>query len=171
MPKSIPTLGSVIRIGNAVSPFAEEVDRKLAAVVRAEEGSRALAGSKSDAISAVWNVAADASEEDWNGEGALAVHPMTAANAVQFIQALPAFVAMPEVSPEPDGGISLDWIESRTRVLSLSIGRNRSLPMAWLDGNIRGYCVVSYNGEDMPSHLLNEIATIRIDGSPSVRLK
>ncbi len=160
-----------MRLGNAVSPSAEEVDRKLANVFSAEHRSRALGGSKSDAISAVWNVASDASEHDWNGEGALAVDSMTAGNAVQFIQSLPSFYAMPEVSPEPDGGISLDWIESRTRVLSISISRKRSLPIAWLDGNTRGYCVVSFDGEEMPSRVLNEIANIRINGSSSVRLK
>jgi hypothetical protein len=170
MSESIPKLGPLLRLGNAVSPSAEEVDKKLAEVVIAEERSRALAGSKLDAISAVWDVAAEASQEDWNGEGAIAVDSVTAGNAVRFIQTLPAFLTMPEISPEPDGGISLDWIESRARVLSISIGRSRSLPIAWLDGNTRGYCVVSFD-EDMPNRVLNEIATIRINGSSSVRFK
>ena len=169
MPEVIPKIGSVVRLANAVSPWAGEVDRKLADVYSSEQRSRALGGSRSDAISAVWSVAREASVRDWDGEGAVAVDPLTAGNAVRFIQALPSFVAMPEVSPEPDGGISLDWIESRTRILSISIGRSSALPMAWLDGNIRGYCVVSYDGEQMPNGLLDQISTIRIDGNSSVR--
>ena len=154
------------RLRNAVSSPAEELDRKLGDVVASTHRSRALFGSKSDAISAIWAVAAEAADGNWNGEGAVAVHPVTAGNAVTFIQTLPTFVAMPEVSPEPDGGISLDWIESRTRVFSVSIGRNRSLPFAWLEGTARGYGVVSFDGEDMPARVLDEISRLRINGAP-----
>ncbi len=159
------------RLRNAVSSSAEELDRKLGAIVMSSQRSWALFGSKSDAISSVWAVAAEAAEEGWNGEGAIAIHPATAANAVTFIHTLPTFVAMPEVSPEPDGGISLDWIQSRTRIFSVSIGRNRSLPFAWLDGTSRGYGVVSFDGEDMPNRVLDEISKIKIDGVSSVGIK
>ena len=166
--KTFPALGTLTRLRNAVSGPAEELDRKLGDVVVSTQRSWALFGTKSDAISAIWAVAAEAAEENWNGEGALAIHPAAATNAVTFIQTLPACVAMPEVSPEPDGGISLDWIQSRKRIFSVSIGRNRSLPFAWLDGASRGYGVVSFDGEDMPNRVLDEISKLRIDGASSV---
>jgi hypothetical protein len=168
MPESFPKLGPLSRLPNAVSPPAEEVKNKLADVFSAQQRSRALFGLKSDAIAEVWSVAAEASEPDWNGEGALAVDPMTASNAVIFIQSLPPSVPMPEVSPEPDGGISLDWIESRARVFSVSIGSKQSLPFAWLDGNARGYGVLSFDGEETPNRVLDEISRIRINGNSSV---
>jgi hypothetical protein len=171
MPESFPKLGALSRLRNAVSPPAEDVSNKLADVLRAEQRSRALFGSKSDAISAVWSVATEASEADWNGEGANAVDPLAASNAVTFIETLPAFVAMPEVSPEPDGGISLDWIESRTRIFSVSIGSKRALPFAWLDGNARGYGVVSFDGQEMPNRVLDEITRIRINAHSSVGVR
>jgi hypothetical protein len=168
MPQSFPKLGLLSRLGNAVSAPAEEVDKRLGELLDSARRSRALFGPKSDAISAIWDVAAEAGQPDWNGEGALAVDPIAAANAVTFIQTLPGSVAMPEVSPEPDGGISLDWIESQTRVFSVSIGPKRSLPFAWLDGTSHGYGVVSFDGEDMPNRVLNEISRIRINGTPSI---
>lgn len=159
------------RLRNAVSSPAEDVGRKLDAVFASAQRSRVLFGSKSDAISAIWNVALEAGENDWNGEGAFAVHPTAATNAVMFIHTLPASVAMPEISPEPDGGISLDWIESQTRIFSVSIGPNRAIPFAWLDGTSRGYGVVSFDGEDTPNRVLDEISRIRIDGTTALGIE
>lgn len=168
MPQTFSTFATLARLRNAVSTPAEEVERKLGYVVASAQRSRALFGSHSDAIAAVWAVAGEAAEENWNGEGALPIDPAAAANAIMFIETLPTSAAMPEVSPEPDGAISLDWIESRSRMFSVSIGRNRCLPFAWLDGTARGYGVVSFDGEDMPDRVLGEIARIRVNGTATV---
>jgi hypothetical protein len=169
MPESLSTT-ILARLRNAVSSPAEELDKKLAAVLAAAQQSRALFGTRSDAISAIWSVASEAAEDDWNGEGAFGVDPVAASNAVGFIQTLPDSVAMPEISPDPDGALSLDWIESRTRAFSISVGRNRSLAFAWLDGTARGYGVVSFDGEDVPTRVLDEVSKIRIDGVSFLRV-
>ena len=166
MSKSFPAIGVLARLRSGVSGSAEEVDRKLGDVFTSSQRSRALFGSKSDAISAVWAVATEAAEEDWNGEGALAVHGVAAANALVSFKRFPHLCNARSLA-EPDGGISLDWIQSRTRIFSVSIGCNRCLPFAWLDGTSRGYGVVSFDGEDMPNRVLDEISKIRIDGTSS----
>ena len=174
MPEAFSTLGlltvyAAARMGSAVSPIAREIRRNAVAVVTSAERSRALFGTKADAISDVWRVAAEHSEEDWDGTGGAAVNSLAACNAVEFLRVLPAGTPLPEVSPEPDGSISLDWIESRNRLFSLSIGSNRRLPYAWLDGSDRGHGVASFDGEQIPSRVLEEIRKIRLDAAPALR--
>lgn len=174
MPEAFSTLGilalyAAARASTAVSPTAQTLRKNAYAVVASAERSRALFGDKSDAISAVWQVAADQSTEDWDGTGGAAVDALAACNAVEFLRALPAGTPLPEVSPEPDGCISLDWIESRNRLFSLSIGSNRRLPYAWLDGTDRGHGVATFDGEEVPPRILEEIRKIRFDAAPAIR--
>lgn len=170
MPELISPKTILARLRNAVSTPAGELDDKIGAIIASAQRSRSLFGLKSDAIAAIWSVAAEAAEDDWNGEGALAIDPMTAGNAVAFLDTLPPFARLPEISAEPSGALSLDWIHSRTKMFSVSVGRSRSLALAWLDGTAHGYGVVSFDGEDVPPRILDEVLKLQPDGAPLLRL-
>ena len=72
----------------------------------------------------------------------------------RIVRALPDYLPLPEFTPEPDGSISLDWIMSRSRVFSLSAGRNSRLAYAWLDGSDKGQGVAYFDGEVVPPMVL-----------------
>jgi hypothetical protein len=95
---------------------------------------------------------------DWNGEGACAVSTPAADRTVAFIRALPDNVPAPEIAPEPDGSISLDWIRSRNHVLSVSVGVSESLAYAWVFGDDSGHAGVRFDGESTPQEILDRIA-------------
>lgn len=174
MPEAFSTVGLaaiyvVARMGSAISPAARDVRRNACAVVASAERSRALFGDKADAISQILAIVLEHAEENWDNEGASAVDEVAAHNAVEFLRALPADVALPEFSPEPDGAISLDWMESRNRLFSVSIGTTNRLPYAWLDGADRGHAVAVFDGEQIPERMLAEILKLHLNGPPSVR--
>jgi hypothetical protein len=85
------------------------------------------------------------------------------------VRALPDNIPLPEFTPEPDGSISLDWIRSRNRVVSLSIGQSNRLAYAWLDGADRGHTVVHFDGQNVPSRVLNDIKAIAGRGYAGLR--
>lgn len=118
--------------------------------VHSQEQSRALFGKKEDAISQLDELMIECAQTGWDGDDALPLDHKAAAIAEQFIRALPNDLQMPEFAPEPDGCISLDWIQSRQRLLSLSVSPTGRLAYAWLNGTDKGHGVVRFDGEHFP---------------------
>jgi len=72
--------------------------------------------------------------QDWDGYGASAIDATTAANVRRFIEDLPAWLPTPEVVPESDGEIALEWNRGPSRVFSVSVGNTAALHYAGLFG-------------------------------------
>lgn len=89
--------------------------------------------------------------------------------AEAFLRALPDGLPMPEFASEPDGSISLDWIQSRTRVLSLSVGRGDRLAYAWIDGADRGHGAARFDGSSVPARILEEISALTAHATATLR--
>lgn len=171
MPEAISTLafvagyaafnsGAFARSGSAVSSEAMVVRQAVGKVASAAERSHALFGAKAKAISQIWALAHECSAPGWDGDSANPLTPRAAGLAVQFIRALPDKYALPEFAPEPDGSIALDWIHSRNRLFSLSIGASNRLAYAWLDGADKGHAVARFDESSIPSRILEGISAI-----------
>lgn len=109
------------------------------------------------AVDTIHRIASECAERGWNGEGAPAVDDATVSRAVELVHALPAWAPFPEFSAEPDGSICLDWIPSRSRMLSVSVGQTDGLPYAWLDGSEHGHGVSRFDGEVISTEVLDRI--------------
>lgn len=117
-------------------------------------------GRKSTAISQFWMLVEEYANAGWNGEDAEPISETAAGIAAQFVRALPEDVPLPEIAPEPDGCISLDWIQSRTRLFSLSVGTGAALAYAWLDEGDSGCAVAPFDGQTVPPVVLGGIRRI-----------
>jgi hypothetical protein len=111
-----------------------------------------------NAEAAVWALVAESREQ--GGEDAEPIAPRAATLAVEFIRALPNDVALPEPAWEPDGALSLDWIPSRHRQFSLSVGKSPRLAYAWIDGSDRGHAVAFFDGGSIPPGILEGVRRI-----------
>lgn len=85
---------------------------------------------------------------------------LAAVTAEDFIRALPDNIPLPDFAPDPDGSISLDWIQSPTRLFSLSISPAQRLAYAWLDGADKGHEVAGFDGQKVLSRILDRIKII-----------
>ena len=150
--------------GNAVSPEAVAVSKAAQAVVESVEQSQALFGDKSQAISKLMALADEYAHSD-----EVEVNGCALFMAKQFIRALPDSVALPEFSVEPDGSLSLDWIQSRKQLFSLSMGASNRIPYAWLDGTNSGHGVENFDGQQVPKRLVDGILAILKHGDASFR--
>jgi len=153
-------LYSFARAGSAISSEAQSVRRAADSVMNSMERSQALFGSKANAISQIWALAKECAEPGWDGDGGLPVNRLAAFKAIAFIRVMPSGVPLPEVAPEPDGSISLDWIQSRNRLFSLSVGTGDRLAYAWLDGVDKGHAVARFDEERIPRRVLEGITAI-----------
>lgn len=162
-------LNACVRGGSAVSKEAQEVRAAACALVERVEASQALFGKKAAAISQLTALANECAQEGWDGNDATAISSLAVSKATAFVRALPDDVPLPEFAPEPDGSVSLDWIQSRTRLFSLSVGTSDRLAYAWLDGADKGHAVARFDGESIPSRVLEGIKAILNHGYAPLR--
>lgn len=159
---------ALARPGTAVSREADAVRQNACGVMEQVHSSRALFGSKATLISDLMELAAECREPDWDGYGAEPVDLQALETAKQIIYSLPDGVSLPDCSIEPDGGVSLDWMPSRSRTFTLSAGKSDRLPYAWIDGTDRGHAVAKFVDGQLSPRILAEIE--RICGhDPSLR--
>ncbi len=119
------------------------------------------------AILQIHALAGECAEQDWDGNGARAVAGTAVLLSEAFVLALPDGVPLPEFAPEPDGSISLDWIQSRSRLFSLSVGASDRLAFAWLDGAKKGHGTALFDGKRVPPEILECVKRIVNAGRPS----
>lgn len=162
-------IGAYARGNSAVSAEAFAVRKAASVLVESAERSQVLFGPKSAALSRLRELATECDEADWDGAEGAAVDERAVMNAEDIVRALPIGVPLPEFAPEPDGAISLDWIQSRTRIFSVSVGAGPRLAYAWLDGSDRGHGVSRFDGERIPARVLDAIRGIVTYGNPSFR--
>ncbi len=156
----IPAFEAIAAGSSAVSLEAEQVREAAGKVVAEAERSQALFADKAAAISQLWALVIECAEEGWDGSGGAAIDPVAVMLAERFLRALPYRIPLPELAVEPDGSISLDWIRSRNRLFSVSVGRGSRLAFAWLDGSDTGHGVARFDGQSVPPRVLEGIEAV-----------
>jgi hypothetical protein len=169
-PSTYPGFQLVAQGTSAVSSAAQAVREAVFKAVNFGERSETLFGAKRAAISQIWALVHESREVGGESVEAEPISLAAAERATDFVRALPEGVSLPEFAWDPDGSISLDWIQSRHRLLSVSVGEGYRLPYAWLDGADQGHGVVTFDGETVPVRILEDIRRIMQGGSAAVRL-
>jgi hypothetical protein len=157
------------RTQTAVCSEANDLRTAASAVVQKAEDSQILFGGKSAVLSQLRRLATECAQEGWDGNEAAALDPVALHAAEDFVLALPLGIPMPQCAAEPDGAISLDWVHSRNRLISVSVGSSYRLAYAWLDGADKGHAVAGFDGCQIPSRVLSEIESIVNDANTSLR--
>lgn len=162
-------LQTYARRSSAVSPAALAARKAASAVVDFGEQSQSLFGEKAAAISQLSALFNEYGEPNWDGDAAHALDPSAFFIAEAFIRALPNDIPLPGLAPEPDGSVSLDWIQSKNRVFTISVSSSPRLPYAWLDGADKGHAVASFDEEAIPPRILQGIRNIVGHGNAIIR--
>lgn len=101
-------------------------------------------------------------------EDQYAVSAAAVQRALRLVRSLPNDVPIPDVAVDPDGEIALDWMPSRTRMFSISVGDSDRLAYAWLDGSDRAHGVFRFTSA-IPQPLSLQLAELTAGVSASVR--
>jgi hypothetical protein len=154
---------------SAISAEAHSVHRAAVDVAGSAERSQALFGAKAAALSRLAELTIECAETGWDGADGAAIDPVAASQTERFLRALPDGLPLPDLAVDPDGSISLDWLPSRHRLFSVSIGKSSRLAFAWLDGSDKGHAVARFDGRIVPPLILAGIRNILGRGHAAVR--
>lgn len=140
---------------SAVSDAAARMQEVIGELSRSNERMQFLSGNEAE-FSARLRTALDGLVTD---DCQYAVPAGAVALASRLIRTLPRDLPSPEVAIDPDGAISLDWIPSRTRAFSISVGDSDRLAYAWMNGSDRGHGAVRF-ADSVPRSLLSQLKEI-----------
>ncbi len=65
-------------------------------------------------------IAKECNYEGWNGYDALPIKSSSLENTIRLIKLLPRKIQIPDICPEPNGQIGLEWHPKKGTILSLS---------------------------------------------------
>lgn len=82
----------------------------------------------------LYDIYLDCSFENWDGYQAIPINETTYREAEALIRALPSYVPAPDILPEPDGGIGIDWVKGEGYSFTISVSRKNVLAYAGLFG-------------------------------------
>jgi hypothetical protein len=163
-------LNAYAQPSSAVSAEAQSVTKTASALMKSAEDSQSIFSDKNIAISRLRALANECQGQGWDGYDASPLDGLAILNAENFVRALPRGVVLPEFAPEPDGSVSLDWIQSRHRLFTLSIGPGNRLAFAWVDGTDKGHGVARFDGRTVPRRVLAGVESIVGDNNAPFRI-
>jgi hypothetical protein len=100
------------------------------------------------------------SHENWDSYGAKIISDSAYREAKIFIQLLPITFPQPNISPEPSGGITLEWYKNPNHVFFVILSGTGVITYAGLYGvdNQDGGTV--YFGDSIPTSIIDRIRSI-----------
>lgn len=139
------------------------------AVADTRNAANGAAGSlAARAFADLAQIARDCSAEGWDGYGAKAITRATCSRTEAFLNDLPNWMPVPDVVPEADGEIAIEWYLAEDWTFSVSIGAKGPLHYAGLFGDedeVHG--VKAFDGVAIPDEILQFIR--KVLGSFSAR--
>lgn len=121
--------------------------------------SLAVSRKTESALSELNETRIEAARPGWDGYGAKPVNFDAYLYARRFLEALPTTAPAPEVSADPDGEVSLDWVFGPRRALTLSIGANGRCSYAWMRGK-RTSRGTEWIDDEVPTNILGALAEL-----------
>lgn len=141
------------------SSYAEGLRKQREEIRRHLLTSLAVSRTTDSALSELNEVRVEAACPGWDGHGARPINFDAYLQARRFLEALPTTTPPPEVSADPDGEVSLDWIFGPRKALTLSIGANGRCSYAWIRGK-RTSRGTEWLDDEVPTNILNALAQL-----------
>ena len=147
---------------SGVSEEARIINADYKSLTYYKEGSVALFGHKAKVLSELFEEVEHCREDKWDGYGAEPVSELSLRLAEKIIRCLPEDLPSPEITIDPRGYISMDWIPSKSKMFSLIASKTGRVPYSWLDGTERGYAVTNMKEGQLSDRLVDEMRRILV---------
>jgi hypothetical protein len=98
----------------------------------------------------------ECSEEGWDGYDALPIDGDVCDEAKRLIRGLPINLPMPEIIPEPNGEIGLEWSRGNRLVFVASVSGKNEIVYAGLFGMNKTHGI-EYLGDTLPSVIIENL--------------
>jgi len=153
--------------GSAASGDDSTQLSKVLAAMRLERRAAASA-PQSLAVDSLARIAAECSADGWDGYGAPRISARTEGFARILLENLPMWLPAPDIVPEADGDISIEWDIGPDRIFSISVGEAGMLHYAGLfGGGVERHGVEPFSGV-VSTEVLGYIKRL-VDGAATAR--
>lgn len=115
--------------------------------------------TRHDAIDARLDLGTRYEHRNWNGEDADPIPRAAFEEARAFLYKLPSTLPLPDVTPEPDGYLGLEWYANKLLLYSVSFNGQGALSCSGLFGSTSIYGTY-YLDDGIPGDILRAIARI-----------
>lgn len=113
----------------------------------------------------------ECTESNWDGYGALPVAEPAYDEAVRFLEALPSWLPIPEIVPEPSGEIGFEWNLGKNQVFVVSVnGTNRITYAGLLGTGNKAHGTELFDGS-IPQTIIDHLTRICPPDTTSGELK
>lgn len=115
-------------------------------------------GRLDDVLQSLNEVLEECSEEGWDGYDARPITEEAYLEAKRLIESLPftSFIPMPEIIPEPNGEIALEWSKGKRLVFVASVSGKNEIVYAGLFGSNKTNGT-EYFGDSLPSIIVENL--------------
>lgn len=96
-------------------------------------------------------------EPNWDGYGAAAISPEAYFEASKLLRIIPTSFPMPEILPEPEGEIGLEWYKRENHVFVVSVAGNNIITYAGLFGENNEIHGTEYFGDSIPKVIIDSV--------------
>jgi len=118
---------------------------------------------REEALQSLKEVFEECSEEGWDGYDALPITKYAYIEAKRLIESLPVTAfTMPEVAPEPNGEIGIEWYRENRLVFVVSVSGKNEIVYAGLFGANKTHGT-EYFGDSLPSIILENLKRLYKD--------
>ena len=111
-------------------------------------------------INEIKELLSECSEKGWDGYSAEPLSITAYAGALRFLQMWPPSFPTPEVVPEPDGSIGLEWYKSRGNVFIISFDGSSSLAYAGIISGTNKTRGTEVFADSIPETIQNAVARL-----------
>jgi len=100
----------------------------------------------------------ECSKEDWDGYGAFPITEDAYLETQRLIKSLPltSFIPMPEITPEPDGSIGIEWSTGNRLIFVASVSGKNEIVYAGIFGMNKTHGS-EYFGDSLPSAIIENL--------------
>jgi hypothetical protein len=141
------------------SDESEYLGEQLQEVQDARASSEYWSGALDEALENLADIKRQCSKPKWDGYNAEPISAETLARLVAFLRAMPENIPTPDLVPEPDGEVSVEWQVSPRRFFSVSVGPHARLAYAGMLGATRWHGVEFFYG-GLPQEIIRGVLKI-----------
>ncbi len=141
------------------SQSARRLDEWRDEILKHLLASLAVSRTTESALSELNETRLEADHAGWDGHGARPINLDAYSQARRFLESLPTTAPPPEVSADPDGEISFDWVFGPRKALTVSIGANGRCSYAWIRGK-RTSRGTEWLDDEVPANILSALSQL-----------
>lgn len=150
---------SILNFANiGFGPESQELKKYYEAIISEFRKAETLGRRLHEVLHSLDEVFEECCKVDWDGYGALPITEDAYYEAKRLIESLPltSFIPIPEITPEPDGSIGIEWSVGNRLIFVASVRGKNEIVYAGLFGVNKTHGT-EYFGDSLPSAIIENL--------------